>query len=289
VGAYIVPEHLRGPIISYIIENGLLGRLEVKNIAVETDTTKFAETTVLNVANTIAEGAELTETDITLVPRTLQTFTYRSGTILSQELIDDAIEYPGVILEPLMQSIAENISSDFVNGAGSSEPMGLSNMTGMYTRYHMGVNGAVLTNFASQEYLWRKLRELNQNVSAFVMAPRTLGAIKLLETATEKVQLPNIFPEIPNVETNAVSITETEGAGENCSSIYGGDFENNVLCGWRYGGGPDSFRFIVDPFTLGEYLKVRVYCYTRMGIAYPRGYGVFGRIKGILKGSTAIT
>ncbi|MFX0073047.1 MAG: helix-turn-helix domain-containing protein, partial [Candidatus Hermodarchaeota archaeon] len=44
-GQYIVPEHLKGPMISYIIEKSLLGRLGVPNVGVETDTTKYAEVT----------------------------------------------------------------------------------------------------------------------------------------------------------------------------------------------------------------------------------------------------
>ncbi len=107
-------------------------------------------------------------------------FSYRAGTIVSQEFLENSIQSPKNILEPIAQAIAEDISNDFILCGGTNEPMCLSQMTGMYTRYHMGVNGAVLSDFAPQEHLWRKLRERNQNVSAFVMTPRTLEAIKLL-------------------------------------------------------------------------------------------------------------
>ena len=218
MGSLVVPEHLKGPLILDIIEKSLLGRLGVQNVAVQTDTTKYAEIDALPTANVIAEGAELTETDPSFTERTLQMFSYRAGTIVSQEFLEDSIQSPKSILEPIAQAIAEDISNDFILGGGANEPMGLSQMTGMYTRYHMGVNGAVLSHFAPQEHLWRKLRERNQDVSAFVMAPRTLGAIKLLTTGTELVQLPNIFPEIPNVDTNAVSITETQGSS--CRNLF---------------------------------------------------------------------
>ncbi|KPL13636.1 MAG: hypothetical protein AMS26_13710 [Bacteroides sp. SM23_62] len=117
-GQYIVPEHLKGPMISYIIEKSLLGRLGVPNVAVQTDTTKYAEVTALPTANTIAEGAELTETDPTFTARTLQMHSYRAGTIVTQEFIEDSIEHPKNIMEPLSQSIADNIDSDFINGGG---------------------------------------------------------------------------------------------------------------------------------------------------------------------------
>lgn len=161
-------------------------------------------------------------------------------------------------------------------------------MTGTYSRYWMGANGAVLGGYEPIEVLWRHARELNVNVSAFVMAPRTLGEFKLLETDTEGVQLPNVFPEIPMVETNAVSITQTQGTASNATSIYAGDYKNNVLAGWRYGSA-DSLKFLVDRTALAEYGKVRLYAWTRMGICYPRGYGVFGKVVGVLPLAAQLT
>jgi HK97 family phage major capsid protein len=261
--------------ISYIIEKSLLGRLGVRNVAVQTDTTKYADVTALPTANTIAEGAELTEIDPTFTARTLQMFSYRAGTIITQGVAEDSLEHPGNILEPLTQSIAENIDSDFINGGGSSEPMGLDNMPGGYMRLHLGANGSSLTDYEELGALWQKACDLNHGVSAFVMAPRILKEYHLLETATEEIPKPNPFAEIPMVETVAVGVADTQGTGSNATKIYAGDYENNVWAGWRYGG-PDSLKFLVDRITLAEFGKIRIYAYTRCGLAYPRGYTTFG-------------
>ena len=111
----------------------------------------------------------------------------------------------------------------------------------------------------------------------------------MLETDTEGVMLPNVFPEIPMVETNSVSIVQEQGSsGAVCSSIYAGDFKNNVVAGWRYGSA-DSIRFQVDRATLLEFGKIRLYGHTRMGLMHPRGYGVFGKVVGILPLAAQLT
>ncbi len=204
------------------------------------------------------------------------------------EFAEDSLEHPRNILEPIAQAIAQNIDSDFINGGGTTEPMGLDNMTGTYFRYHMGVNGAVISDYAPLEALWRKSREQNHDVSAFIMAPRTLGEFKLLETDTEGVQKPNIFPEIPMVETNAVGIADTQGSATNATKIYAGNFARNVVAGWRYGG-PDSIKFLVDRSTLAEFGKIRLYGMTRMGLMHNRGYGVFGYVKGVIPSAAQLT
>lgn len=150
---------------------------------------------------------------------------------------------------------------------GSTEPMGLDNMTGVYMRLHLGANGAALTGFEELGALWRKARELNHGVSAFVLAPRTLEEIRLLEDAHEAPKQ-NPFGEIPLVETNQVGITDTQGTSSNASKIFAGDFRSNVWAGWRYGSA-DSIKFLVDRSTLAEFGKVRIYAKTRMGLAYP--------------------
>jgi len=115
-----------------------------------------------------------------------------------------------------------------------------------------------------------------------------LKEVRLLETATEEIPKPNPFNEIPLVETVAVGVGDTQGTSSNATKIFAGDFKNNVWAGWRYGG-PDSIKFLVDRTTLAEFGKIRIYAYTRMGLAYPRGYGVYGYVIGVIPPSGAIT
>ncbi|MBA7535740.1 hypothetical protein ES705_27998 [subsurface metagenome] len=284
-GQYAVPAVLSNTLISYITERSLLGRLGVSNVAVSTDTTTYAQVSALPTADVIAEGAELTETDPTFTPRTLQTYSYRAGTIISQEFEEDSIANPQNVIEPIVQSIAQNIDSDFINGAA---PLGLNAMTGTFLRLHLGENGAALTGYEELGALWQKARELNIDLSAFVMSPRTLKEYKLLETATEEVPKPNPFNDIPMVETNMVLNAETEGSSTNCTRVYAGDFKRGVLAGWRYGSA-NAMKFLLDRSTLAEFGKVRIYGYCRMGLAHPYGNGIFGYIKGVIPPSGAIT
>ena len=287
-GQYLVPELLRGPLISYIIERSLLGRLGVKNVAVETDTTKYAQVSALPTADVIAEGAELTETDATYTPQTLQMYSFRSGTIISQELEMDSIANPQNVIEPFAQSVADHIDNMFINGSGSGEPLGLDNQTGTFMRLHLGANGAALTGYEELGAMVRKSRELNHNISAFVMAPRTYVEYKLLETATEEIPKPNPFADIPLVETNQVGIADTQETSSNATKIFCGDYKKSVWAGWRFGG-PESLRFLVDRSTLAHFGKIRIYAYVRMGLAHPYGTGVFGWVQGVIPPSGAIT
>ncbi len=158
----------------------------------------------------------------------------------------------------------------------------------VYMRLHLDVNGSFLTGYEELGALWEKARNLNHDISAFVMAPRTLKEYKLLETATEEVPKPNPFAEIPMIESNAVGVSDTQGTSSNATKVFAGDFKRNLVSGWRYGSA-DSIKFLVDRFTLAEDFAIRLYGATRMGLMYNRGYGVYGLIKGIIPPAGAIT
>jgi HK97 family phage major capsid protein len=247
----------------------------------------FAEVTSLPTTSIPGEGSELAESDPVFTQRTLTLHTYRAGTILSLEQLEDSIESPQHIMNPLFQSIADKISYDFVNGSGSGAPLGLKNMTGVYMRLHLGVNGSALTGYEELGALWEKARNLNHRVSHFVMSPRTYKEYKQLEDANEAPKQ-NPWGEIPMVESVHVLNTETEGTSTNCTRVYAGDYQRNVVLAWRYGG-PDSIKFLVDRNTLGEFAKIRIYAYCRVGILHPRGTAPFGFAKAIIPPSGAIT
>jgi HK97 family phage major capsid protein len=259
----------------------------VKNVGVSTDTTTYAQVSALPTADVIAEGAELTETDATYVPRTLQTYSFRSATIISQEFEEDSIANPQNVIEPLVQSIADHIDNMFVNGSGSGEPLGIDNLTGMYMRLHLGANGAALTGSEELGALRQKARESNYNISSFVLSPRTLKEYRLLETTTEEIPKPNPFSDIPLAETNLVLNTDTQGTSSNATKIFAPD-KKGVWAGWRYKS-PNAVKFIVDRTTLAEFGKVRIYAYVRMGLAHPYGGACIGYVKGVIPPSGAIT
>ena len=284
-GQYVTPAPLATTLIDYITERSVIGRLGVPGVACESDTQTYGQVSTIPTADVIAEGNEVTETDSEFTPHTLQMYSYRAGVILSQEFLEDSIANPQDIIKHIAQSIAENIDYDFVNGAA---PLGLANMTGTYLRYRIGENGASLSGYEELGTLWQKARELNVDLSAFVLSPRTMKEIRLLETATEEVPKPNPFADIPFVETNMVLNTDTVGTSDNCSRIYAGDYRKGCVMGWRYGSA-GSMRFLVDRATLGEFGKVRVYGVCRAGIMHPYGTGIFGYISGIIPPAGAIT
>lgn len=286
-GQYTVPTPLQGPLYQYIIEPSLPGRLGCQNVGVSSGTTNFAEVTALPTTSIPGEGQTLSESDPTFTQRTLTMHTYRAGTEVSLEQLEDSIDSPQHIMNPLYQSIADKISYDFINGSGSGAPLGLKNMTGVYMRLHLGANGGNLTGFEELGALWEKARNLNHSVSAFVMAPRTYKEYKQLEDANESPKA-NPWGEIPMVDSVHVLTNETEGTSTNCSRIYAGSYKNNVVLGWRYGA-PDSIKFLVDRNTRAEDAVVRIYAYCRVGIMHPRGTGVFGFAKGVTPPSGAIT
>ncbi|HEC42838.1 MAG TPA: phage major capsid protein [Bacteroides sp.] len=285
-GQYIVPAPMKSSFISYIIERSLLGRLGVPSVGVDTDTTTYPAITAIPTGDIIAEGAELTETDPTFVPRTMQTYSFRAGTIVSQEFLEDAISSPKIILEPIFQTISQHIDNMYVNGSGSGEMYGINDIPGQVVRAHMGANGAAVTGFEELGLLWRKLREANQDVTAFVMAPRTLNEYRLLEDAYEAPKA-NPYGDIPMVESNQVSITQTQGTNDAASSVYAGDFKRGTVAGWRYGG--SHIKFLVDRSTLAEFGKVRLYGVVRMGLMYPYGGGSMALLKGVIRPAGDLT
>lgn len=285
-GQYAVPEPLATSFFSYLIERSLLGRLGIPSVGVISDTTKYAQISDLPTGDIIGEGSELTETDAEITPRTMTTYTFRAGSIISQELAEDAISSPNIFLEPIMQTIAQHIDNMLVNGSGSSEMFGVNNVPGLCVRYSMGTNdGAAITGYEELGLLFRKLREKNFDTTAFLMAVRTFVNYKLLEDAYEAPK-ENPFSEIPMIESNQVSITQTQGSSNVASSIVGGDFKRGVIAGWRYAGA--HTKFIVDRTTLAEFGKIRLYGYCRMGFMYPYGGSAFGRIHGILNSTEGL-
>ena len=181
----------------------------------------------------VAEGAEITSSDLTADIITATPRKLAGIEAASNEVIDDS---EPALLDIVGQSLIRSIALKFDLGAyeGSGTPpviRGLKNVSGIGS-VSMGTNGAAPTNLDPFADAISALEAENAEATAIVMHPRTWkSVVKLKETSTSNKPLVtegsgsptegirrSIYG-VPVFLTSQLSITETQGSA-NASSAY---------------------------------------------------------------------
>lgn len=181
------------------------------------------------------ENENVTLSDPTLVPRTLEWKTLMAGTKVSNELVQDAGGLLAKMIETdLQKSFASEIDRVALLGSGSgNEPRGVANTSGINV-HSMGTNGSALTNFDAMVSAVKLLLDDNiplEEISGFIMSPREWEALAKLKSATELQQLmiPKQIESIPQYVTQKIVTNQTQGSANNASKIFVGDWSKLVI------------------------------------------------------------
>lgn len=188
-------------------------------------------------AQWVAEHGAITESDWTLAPINLKAMTVGVLVRSSLELLEDAPNAGEALSNSMSAALALEMDRVALLGAGTTEPRGIDNCSGIST-ISMGANGAALTNYDELSEAIEDVADNNGVAGAIIMAPRTYFAYDRLKAATtnNRLEMPQSAQAIKDAgklyHTNQIGITDTQGTATTASKIFVGDFKN-ILYGIR--------------------------------------------------------
>ncbi|MCD6661473.1 MAG: phage major capsid protein [Lentimicrobium sp.] len=177
-----------------------------------------------------AENAAFPDDDMTFDGIELDSFTIGTVIYASREVIADSPNAAAAIENALMGAFAAKFDQLALIGAGTTEPTGILNTTGVQT--------VDFTEFSEMSYanlvrLWYKVMAQNGDVSAFILNPRELAAMGLERTDIGYGNLiPDLIKTIPILHTTGCPINL--GVSEDQGVCFAGDF-TSMLVGLRQG------------------------------------------------------
>lgn len=193
---------------------------------------------------------------VTLSPKSLGAFTDMSRLLMIQS--DPSVE--AIIRDDLLNAIAQKIEQVAIKGAGSNEPTGILETTGIGS-VAIGTNGGAAT-WGSVVDLVKEVEADNAGLSADSMAYLTNSKVKshLAQTAkvssTDSVQILNdpwsSLYGYNMAVTNNVPSDLTKGTGTGLSALVFGDFSQLIV------GMFSTADVLVDPYTNSATGAVRV-------------------------------
>lgn len=130
----------------------------------------------------IAEGADASETDVTLSQRELGAFKYTTGVVnISRELLQDSnTDIEALVLSALTRRMERTLNDHFTNGNGTSQPRGL--LTAINSNaafYNTTVANAVSSNDLIK--LQHKAAGAYRNNEAWMISDKFLEEVRLLK------------------------------------------------------------------------------------------------------------
>lgn len=237
-------------------------------------TDPVAEWKVQNVASNLSDG--------TFAAKTFNYKTLFASTQISNELAQDGGSlFASMIEASLSRSFASEIDRAALLGSGAGEePQGLALKA--INAFDMGTNGGDLEDFNPLVGACRMIMDDNiplEQISGFIMAPRTWQDLATLKSATELQQLliPEQIRQIPWYVSSKIPVNQTEGSASDATSIYVGDWSQLVI-GVRL-----NIRVKFHEQPLAQSFSTLVTCAARVDFEAVN-LGAFCRIHGITPG-----
>jgi HK97 family phage major capsid protein len=232
-GGITVPDLTMATFIDKLRAAIVCVRAGARTVPLQSDVTKIARLATDPVVAWRAENAAVAESDptfegVTFAPKSLDVMFK-----ISRELFEDSINITDMLETALLRAFAVEIDRACLFGSGTTnQPLGLRTLPNV-NQTVMATTGLALTSFDKPIDALATLWTSNvPNATAMLMAPRTLATIsKLREGATTGQQLipPAVLTAFPWLQTTSIPVTETQGAGTSCSTMFFGDFAQMML------------------------------------------------------------
>jgi HK97 family phage major capsid protein len=174
-----------------------------------------------------AEGDPIAEDDAVMDKVTLEARSLAVVTKITRELVEDTdVEHE--LRRALALSFALKIDKGALYGAGTDEPTGLLNTSGV-TKTNVAVNGGSPTWDHLVDSVGR-VRDANEEPTAQIMADRTARSLaKLKDTAGAYTAAPGYLDGVRRLTTSQVGTAFTTGTSNDTSDVFTGDFRQLLL------------------------------------------------------------
>lgn len=228
-GGFLVPTPVAANVIDLARNASVLIRAGVGTIPMSSNTLTIPQVLSDPQPSWRGEGQAIDERDGTFGAQNL---TARSLAVLvrvNAELLDDVPTFASILDNQLASSMALALDRAGLYGNGVGQPLGLRNNS-LVNETSMGANGATPTDYDDFLDLLLSLREANGNPTTLVYAPRTANTLAKIVTgiASDKTKLtqPADFAALAKLQSNQISIAETQGSSNAASTAFLGGFEN---------------------------------------------------------------
>jgi len=279
-GGYTVNPFLAAEFIDALRPASVLSRAGARTVPLSTNTTYVARLLTDPAAQWIAELEDVPESGLTMDRVTLTSKVVAVTVKVSRELLMDSVNAESMLVASLVRSFATEIDRVGLLGSGTGdEPTGISATAGI-NAVSMGTNGATLAATGGYDKLLDAIYEIQIDnagePTAAVMHPRTnLGFSKLADSTAQPLRKPDALASLPFLTTAAMSIAETEGTSEDCSSVIVGDFKR-LLIGVHLA---PRIEVVPSPIIDGK-LQAQFVCWGRIAVAVEQPKA-FAKLTGI--------
>ena len=242
------------------IMSGLSTKIQIPKVSAGASAAFVAE------SGAVSDNTQTTA-QLTLVARTLGARTSCSRLLLLES--DPSIE--AIVRNDLVAAVANKIEDVLIEGGGSNEPTGITQVGGNLGTVALGTNGAAPT-WASITNLVKEVETDNAAINAgtlgFLTNPKAKS--KLANTAkvgsSDSVMILNdpwnaLYGYPMAITTNCPSDL-TKGTGSALSAMIFGDFSQLIMA--SFGGGPD---ILVDPYSSSNDGTVKILIFSEIDSA----------------------
>jgi HK97 family phage major capsid protein len=276
-GGFTVPTPLAHGFIDIMRAKTVVSRAGASTVPMDSETLAMARLVSDPEIEWRGENAPIVEGDPTFDRVTFTARTLAGMLRLSRELVEDSINVGAMIQNALAQSAANKLDEAALWGSGTGfTPRGVANTAGINT-LSMGTNGAAIADYDRLIDAVHQLQLANAgDPTAMIMHPRTIADLaKLKDGDGTPLTTPGLIAGIPRLGTTAAPIDETEGTGDDASSIILGDF-SHLMIGMRT---RVEIRVFDSPLASTGQLLVVAWMRADVQLAQPKS---FCRLKGIL-------
>ena len=242
------------------IMSGLSTKIQIPKVSAGASAAFVAE------SGAVSDNTQTTA-QLTLVARTLGARTSCSRLLLLES--DPSIE--AIVRNDLVAAVANKIEDVLIEGGGSNEPTGITQVGGNLGTVALGTNGAAPT-WAAITNLVKEVETDNAAINAgtlgFLTNPKAKS--KLANTAkvgsSDSVMILNdpwnaLYGYPMAITTNCPSDL-TKGTGSALSAMIFGDFSQLIMA--SFGGGPD---ILVDPYSSSNDGTVKILIFSEIDSA----------------------
>lgn len=224
-GSVLVPESFYASVIDRARAKTVCGLAGAKIVNMPGKTMTIARITGDPTMEIKGENIAFNESTMTFDGVELQAFTIGTVLTMSRELAADSPNAAQAIESALINALAVKLDQLALAGAGTVEPTGLLNLTGIQD---IDKEGAQLL-YSDLVDGWSKIISANGEPTAFVMSPRDAGELsqQILGTGGQYLVAPKLIENIKNLYTS--SIPTNLGTESNESYAFAGDFSKMLF------------------------------------------------------------
>lgn len=225
-GGYTVPEVLSARLIDRMRAASVLTRAGAQTVPLTSQKNYIA---TLNDDPKPGWRAELGPVKVSDMSFGRVEFEARSLAVLvkvSRELLEDSLNIESILPNVLATAMAQELDRVALFGSGNApEPKGVANFTGLTPTSYAG---GVLSGYAPLIRARTALRNINSDVSAYVMSPRDEGALaELVDVSGQPLNVPQAIASVPMLTTSKVPVNLGANADE--SMILAGEWSKLMI------------------------------------------------------------